>query len=67
MMPTEEECVCCHEIPQAYCKIEDNKQCIMEMDDIRPVCIRREVLRTVLLGKTETRGDDFEQDPFQTG
>ena len=39
-------------------------QCIVEMDDFRPVCIRREVLRTDLVGMRETRVVDFEQDPI---
>ena len=46
----------------AYCKIEENRHCILEMDD-RSVCIRREVLRTALVGMSETRGDAFQQDP----
>jgi len=56
------DCLCCHEVSAVSEEQFDGKQCITFTDEFKTICLNKTVLKNVLVGMHETRGDHIEKE-----
>nr|XP_054750630.1 P2X purinoceptor 7-like [Lytechinus pictus] len=56
VMPTQIECICCHEIGNCRQFLSPSVNCIIDNEDFSKVCLERAVLRTALVARLDKRG-----------
>ena len=58
LMPTEKESICCREVDQFMCKVQDlDIECVTDNGYFTTLCVDREVLDVAMLQVRDVRGD----------